>query len=319
MTLSYRVIVVRLDDGRFEAYVRAFPSLKVMAPTARGAVEAARAEMMRLLEDYARDGRRPPPPDREAVAIELVTVPFEPAVPYSPKVHIEVTSGKVYLDGRELALRGTTLALLVSLATDTRDTSIDVLCERLYPGILGDQAYSALKMCIYRARKQLGARGIIETTQRGYRLSENVVIDVRFLPQIVRAIRARSIAKAIESRLDAIFDQLVMGRPAAYETWNWFEPIERNLRATAREIGLYLAQGALREGRTEHALEIAHALAQMDPLDETAQELEIRVHLSRGDRASALQAFRRYAEDLHAQHGMEPSPALRALVEVTQA
>jgi hypothetical protein len=32
-----------------------------------------------------------------------------------------------------------------------------------------------------------------------------------------------------------------------------------------------------------------------------------------------LLAFRRYAEDLRARHGMEPSPALRSLVEVTSA
>lgn len=317
MKLSYRVIAVRLDDGRFEARAGAFPSLGVTAPTARGAIEAAHAEMTRILEEYAREGRRPPAPDREAAAVELVWVPFEPAAPYSPKVHIEVMSGKIYLDGREVPVRGATLALLISLATDTRDTSVDVLCERLYPGILGDHAYSALKMCIYRARKQLGARGVIETTQRGYRLAENVVTDVRFLPQIVRAIHARSIAKAIESRLDVIFEQLVMGRPAAYEAWNWFEPVERNLRAAAREIGLYLAHGALRDGRPEHAREIARSLAHLDPLDETAQELEIRVHLGRGDRASALQAYRQYADHLRSQHGMEPSPALRALVEVT--
>jgi len=170
-------------------------------------------------------------------------------------------------------------------------------------------------MSVYRARKQLGAAAAIRTTERGYRISEDAVVDTRFLPQIVRAIRTRSIPKAIEARLDTIFQQLVTGRPAAYEPWEWFAPFERELCDAAREIGLYLANRALREGSPERALEIARALATLDPLDETAYELEIRVHLARGDRASALQTYRRYAQDLQAKHGMEPSPALRSLVD----
>lgn len=314
MTLAYRVIVVELERGCYEAYVRAFPDLAVTSTSAQGAVEAARAELTRLLEACAREGRRPPPADRQAAAIELIEIPFEPQHLYRPTVCVEVTSGKVLLDGAQIPLRGTALELIVSLAADTRDTPVDLLYDRLYPGTGADQAYNALKMCVYRVRKLLGARDVIETTERGYRLAESVVVDVRFLPQIVRAIRSRSIAKAIETRLDAIFAQLTAARPAVYETWNWFGPVERALQTSAREIGMYLAQRALRDSQTHRALEIAGTLAAMDPLDEAVCELEIRVHLARGDRASALQAYRRYADDLREMQGMEPSAALRAMV-----
>ena len=315
MTLQYRVIVVQAAPECFEAYVRAFPGLSVSAPSAQEAVEAARAEIERIVDEHAKDGRMPPEPDREAVAIELVSVSFEPPPELRTNVQIDVITGEVHKDGKEVPVRGTALALLVSLATEARGLSIDALCDRLYPGITGDQAYGALKMCVYRARKQLGVRGVIETTERGYRLAENVVVDTRFLPPIVRAVRARSIAKAIEIRLDGIFEHLISGRPAAYGTWEWFEPVERSFRDAAREIALYLANRALREDNVQRGLEIARAIAALDPLDETAHELEIRAHLSRGDRASALQTYRRYVRDLHEQHGMEPSPALRSLVE----
>lgn len=315
VTLQYHVVVVKAPGGRFEAYVRAFPALHVVDSSPAGAIEQARAEIARLVNECARDGRRLPAPDREAVAIELVTVAVEPQAQYRTSVQIEITTGKIYRDTVEVPLRGTALALIVTLATEPRDASIEALCDRLYPDIPADQAYSALKMCVHRARKQIGVRDIIVTTERGYRLSEAVIVDVRFLPSIVRSVRARSIAKTIESRLDSIFEQLVSGRPAAFAAWEWFEPIERELRASAREIGLYLAGRALREGNTERALERARAVAVLDPLDETALELEIRVHLSRGDRSSAVNAFRRYAGDLQTQHGMEPSPALRTLVE----
>jgi DNA-binding SARP family transcriptional activator/predicted RNase H-like HicB family nuclease len=315
MTLHYRVIVVQLEDERFEAYVRAFPSLSVFGRTAAEAIDAARTRMADLLKEYARSGRRLPPPDREAATIELVGVPFDSREHYRPNVQVDIVTGKVYKDGTALSLRGTALELIVALAVDGREVSVETLCERLYPGIQRDQAYSALKMSIYRARKQLGSAAAIRTTERGYRIAEDVVVDTRFLPQIVRAIRERSIAKAIEARLETIFEQLVTGRPAAYEPWEWFVPFERALCDAAREIGLYLANRALRDGAPQRALEIARALATLDPLDETAYELEIRVHLARGDRGSALQAFRRYADDLQARHGMDPSPALRALVD----
>lgn len=314
MTLQYRVVVYR-EGAAFHGYVRAFPSLKATGETVQEAVEAARAEVARLLEECALEGRRPPYSDREAVAVELVAFAFEQTAQYRPNVQVEIITGKVFKDGSEVAVRGSTLALLVSLACEPRDISTEALSERLYPGIPRDQAYDSLKMCVYRARKQLGGRGVIETTERGYGLAQDVVVDVRFLNQIVRAIRARSVAKAIETSLDSIFDQLIIGRPAAYGAWEWFAATERAMRNAAREIGLYLANRALRENDPERALSIAQQLMRVDPLDETVHELAIRVHLTRGDRASALQTYRQYSEDLQAQHGIEPSLALRALIE----
>lgn len=313
-TLSYRVIVVRGARSGYEAYVRAFPGLHVTGKTPEETIASARAELGKILADYAQEGRRPPTPDRDAVAIELVCVPFETKAQPRPNIHLEITTGVVLKDGEEILVRGAALALLVSLACEPRDVSTEVLSERLYPGIPRDQAYDALKMCVYRARKQLGGRGVIETSERGYRLAESVVVDVRFLNQIVRAVRTRSVAKAIETRLDVIFEQLIAGRPAAYAAWEWFTGTERSLRSASREIGLYIAHRALRENDPERALEIAQRLVDLDPLDETVHELLIRIHLARGDRASALQTFRRYVDDLQEHHRMEPSPALRALV-----
>lgn len=312
--LTYRVIVVRGERSQYEAYVRAFPALHATGETPEETVASARAELGKILARYAEEGRRPPAPDREAVAIELVSLPFEIKAQTRVNIHLEISTGKVLKDGEEIPVRGAALALLVSLACEPRDVSTEALSERLYPGIPRDQAYDALKMCVYRARKQLGGRGVIETSERGYRLAETVVVDVRFLNQIVRAVRTRSIAKAIETRLDVIFEHLIAGRPAAYASWEWFAGTERALRDASREIGLYIAQRAMREGDSERALELAQALAGLDPLDEPVHELLIRVHLGRGDRASALQAFRRYVDDLREHDGMEPSPALRALV-----
>ena len=314
MNLRYRVVVVPQAYG-FRGIVHAFPELHVVGDTQRAVLDNARRQILGALAEYERSGRALPPADADAVAVEMVPVEFETQTPALVRVQIDVITGCVRKDGAEVPVRGATLALLVLLATEPREVSTESLCERLYPGSGSDQAYDALKMAIYRARKLLGARGVIETTERGYRVAENVVVDIRFLAQIVRAVRSRSIAKAIETRLDAIYDRLAAGRPAVYASWEWFDPVERNLRLASREIGSYLAERALRERNTERALEVAQQLTLLDPLDEAAHELTARVHLARGDRASALHAYRRYAEDLQRQHGMDPSPAFRALVE----
>jgi len=128
MTLHYRVIVVQLEEARLEAYVRAFPSLSVFGRTAAEAIDAARTHMSELLKSYAQSGRRPPPPDRQAAAMELVAVQFDSHEQYRPNVQIDVVTGKVYKDGNALSLRGTTLELTVALAADGREVSVETLC-----------------------------------------------------------------------------------------------------------------------------------------------------------------------------------------------
>ena len=65
MTLHYRVVVFRTEDAQYKAYVRAFPSLGVRGATPEKTIDAARREIVRILGEYAREGRRPPAPDRE--------------------------------------------------------------------------------------------------------------------------------------------------------------------------------------------------------------------------------------------------------------
>ncbi|HLI94835.1 MAG TPA: hypothetical protein VKT72_01980 [Candidatus Baltobacteraceae bacterium] len=65
VTLHYRVVVFRTEDAQYKAYVRAFPSLGVRGATPEKTIDAARREIVRILGEYAREGRRPPAPDRE--------------------------------------------------------------------------------------------------------------------------------------------------------------------------------------------------------------------------------------------------------------
>lgn len=297
--MKLRVILEPREGGGYDVAVPAFPNIRTFAQTQDEALQAARTAIAGAIEfDIELQANAGPQP----------TVPIQ----------VNVNKGTVYRGEDQIHPRGVTLALLVALAIEPRDVSNETLCERLYPQTPFDQAYNALKMTVYRARQQLG-QNIIETTERGYRLTDEVIVDIRFLPQIVRAIRSRSIQKALQERLGIIFEELMQGRPAVFQTWEWFVRTERNLQQSAREIGLYLGERALEAGRPVAALDVARLLIEgPDLLDEGAYELAIRAHLAMGNRASALLEYRAYSGRLHDQMGIEPPLALRRLIEVTQ-
>jgi len=122
----------------------------------------------------------------------------------------------------------------------------------------------------------------------------------------------------LQDRLGIIFEELIEGRPAVFQTWDWFAKTERALQQASREIGLYIGERALEAGNPLSALDVARPLIGRDLLDEGAYELAIRAHLTMGNRASALLEYRAYSGRLLDQMGIEPPLALRRLIEVTQ-
>jgi DNA-binding SARP family transcriptional activator/predicted RNase H-like HicB family nuclease len=296
--VKLRVILEPREGGGYNVGVPAFPSIQTFGSTKEEALHAARDAIARAID---------------------FDVEVQTEVRAQPKaaVQVHVNKGTVYCGDEQVQPRGIALALLIALAVEPRDVSIETLCERLYPQAPLDQGYNALKMTVYRARQQLG-QNVIQTTERGYRLADDVIVDIRFLPQIVRAIRSRSIPKALESRLPSIFAELIIGRPAVFQTWDWFAPTERTLLRATREVGLYIGERALSAGKPLAALDVARPLIMRDLLDEAAYELAIRAHLAMGNRASALLEYRAYAGRLQDHMGIEPPLAMRRLVEVMQ-
>lgn len=85
----------------------------------------------------------------------------------------------------------------------------------------------------------------------------------------------------------------------------------RLLRMEALERG---AERLLELADHGRALEAALASAGSDPLRESAHRLVVRAHLHEGNVASALRAYDDYRRLLSNEIGVEPSPAMQALV-----
>lgn len=297
-TVRYRVVVEPRGEGGFNVWIPELPEISASGATEEEALRAARVAIS------------------SAIIFDVQSHSDRAAQPVGP-VQLNVNSGTIYRAREQLQARGMILAVLIVLATQPRGLSAEALCEQLYPNTPFDQAYSALKMSVYRTRQLVG-QDIIERTQRGYQLASDVIVDIRFLPQIVRAIRERSVAEALEERLASIFEDLMEGRPAVFATWEWFASTERMLQGAAREIGLYIGERALRNEKALLALDVARRLSAADSLDEGACELVIRALLAMGNRASALLEYRAYCGRLEDRMGIEPSLAIRRLIEAVE-
>jgi DNA-binding SARP family transcriptional activator len=86
----------------------------------------------------------------------------------------------------------------------------------------------------------------------------------------------------------------------------------RLLRLEALERG---AEALIAQAEYGRALEAALAATMTDPLRESAQRVVVRIHLAEGNVAEAVRTYGQYRELLGDEIGVEPSPAMQALVE----
>jgi DNA-binding SARP family transcriptional activator len=171
-----------------------------------------------------------------------------------------------------------------------------------------ERAAGSLRSALWRIR-QCG-ESIVESTQRGLRLSPDVGVDVR--ETIAWARRLGDAQHAIDDadvRLAFAGGELLADW---YDDWVLLERERlRQLRLHALEV---LSQRLVVAGRFAEAMEVALVALRSEPLRESAHRAVISVHLAEGNPSEALRQFRRYRELLRTQLGLDPSALMRALV-----
>ncbi len=230
---------------------------------------------------------------------------------------IELVTGRVLRDGAPITLAEREHALLTAIAMRSEALSRDRLTDVLWPDLGDAAARNAFHVCLHRLKARLGD-DLVVRTRDGYRLRGDVHVD---LWEIDRALAAMRTGDVPDDRsgvaLRELYDRLRASRPAKFDGWEWFEPVERHLREARCEVAQALAKRALEEGRTADALVLCHEMIAYDPCDEPAREIAIRAYLSNGDRAAALRHFRQYRDVLQAELQCEPSEGLAELVGAT--
>jgi DNA-binding SARP family transcriptional activator len=236
----------------------------------------------------------------------------------APALAIEIVSGRVLRGGTPLALPEREHALLVALAVRRDAVQRGRLTDALWPDLEEGAARNAFHVCLHRLKARLGDERAIARSDDGYRLGDEVAVDLWEIDRAVAALRANQrLDDAHAARLRALYDRLRASRPPRVEAWDWFEPVERRLRELRCEIAQLLAQRALDAGNPQEALALCHDMIAYDPCDEPTREIAIRAYLASGDRAAALRHYRQYRDVLMSELQCEPSPALAKLVGAT--
>jgi len=197
--------------------------------------------------------------------------------------------------------------VLALLALRPRTTRVQ-LAGLLWPDRREHNALSSLRTALWRIRSHawcpLVASG--DTVSLG----GTVQVDVDALVAVAARIREGADPRQAAGLLATGRHDLL---PGWYDDWVLVE------RERLRQLRLHLledlARTHLRAGQHGDALQAAMEVVRAEPLRETPHRLIVETHLAEGNAYEALHAFYVYRDMLRRDLQLEPSPAMRALLE----
>jgi DNA-binding SARP family transcriptional activator len=309
----------RLDAAPFPQVLAAV-ALAVLDPARRAtAFDEARAAAARIDAPTLHAAIAALERDGEGGMLAAFVARFRraPDAPRAPALAVDVATGRVLRDGKPLALPEREHALMTALAVRRDPIARNRLTDALWPDLDEGAARNAFHVCLHRLKTRLGDERAVVRSDDGYRLGDEVAVDLWEIERAVAALRPGDpLDDARAAGLHTLYERLRSARPPRVEGWEWFEPTERRLRELRCEIAQALAQQALQRNDVSAALRLCQDMIAYDPCDEPARELAIRAYLANGDRAAALRHYRQYRDVLMAELQCEPSESLARLVGV---
>jgi DNA-binding SARP family transcriptional activator len=196
-----------------------------------------------------------------------------------------------------------TAAVLAYLALEG-PTSRSKLAGLLWPDSEEATARNNLAQTLRRLRRRLGD-SLIEG-EDPLRLSERVMVDaLERKRQLLSGQGAAEPPGVLLERHD--YDDC-----PEFSEWLWSE--RERLAALWTEAALVLMRASEAQGDFEAARQQAEELLIHNPLSEAVYRRLMRLHYLLGDRAAAVQVYRRCEEVLAAELGVEPLPETRELL-----
>jgi len=202
------------------------------------------------------------------------------------------------------------LAILVYLALQPGFVRRDVLLALAWPEAGSAQARRALTQALHFLRRNLGAGAVISRGDEIAVSAERVVTDVAAFRQATSGGRFGDAVNLYRGELLAGVH--VFEAPALSE---WLDQERTKLRREAVLSACAHASNLERAAAWTAAEVAARRATEIDPTDETAARLLIRVLFRGGSPASALQAFEQFRSRLDSEYGLEPSTETIRLVD----
>lgn len=218
--------------------------------------------------------------------------------------------------GEEIALASKKAQALLAMLALAQGKAVprERLISTLWADRGEDQARSSLRQALTAIRKALQASSVDEllrTADAGVSLDTTMYeSDLPRLEPLESSGDADALGEAIALLDTELLDGLGL-RDAAIEDWLSAE------RKRFRDIktGLLKRQADIlrSKGKTDRAIAAARSLIHLDPLDEDAHRLLMRLLATKGDRVAALKHYKTCAETLKAELGIEPAVETRQL------
>jgi serine/threonine-protein kinase len=187
----------------------------------------------------------------------------------------------------------------------------DSLVAMFWPELDQQHARAALRNTLYFLRQHLGTESVVAEHDVVGLDPNHVWCDLEAFDV---AVRMRDHATTYQLYRGPLLDGLCVTDAEAFDEWL---DAQRRRRATeVREAATHAARRHAAAGRPEDALVWARRARLMDPLNEDAARLVIALRFVTGDRAGALDEYRRLEAQLDAEHGVPPSSDSRRLAQV---
>lgn len=187
------------------------------------------------------------------------------------------------------------------------------LAGALWPDAADVLAARSLRTALWRLNR--GGTSIVDVREDRVALLPVISVDIAELVDLTRRL-LESPTTEVLGRLHLLIDNSDV-LPGWDDEWVVGDRERfRMMRLEALERG---ADRLIEIAEYGRAMEAALAATQSDPLRDSARRLVVRIHLSEGNLASAIKAFDEYRTLLVDEMGVEPSPAMQALIRSHEA
>jgi DNA-binding SARP family transcriptional activator len=213
------------------------------------------------------------------------------------------------LAGREVLLSVPARRLLAFLALHDRAVLRDHVAEMLWLDSTQARAAGSLRSALFKLRQAAGSE-LVAASCGKLQLAVRVVVDAR-----EAATWARRVLDPSTDVGDLHADGLAVAGdilPDWYDDWVALERERfRELRLHALET---LCARLASAQRFAEAMEAGRAAIKGEPLRESAHRAVMSVHLAEGNRAEALEVYRRFRDRLQHDLGLAPSEHMDELL-----
>jgi DNA-binding SARP family transcriptional activator len=218
------------------------------------------------------------------------------------EVTVSLYAGGVFVSGSSIELTGRDFVVLAHLAWVTTPVTPETLEATIWPSLVGS-ARNNVQVHIYRLRNALGDRNAIQLTRAGYRLRDDITVDLREVRTALdESFRDVTLPTELRERLESMFARMSVGRPARLLRQPAFGVIETALRSSTVAVAKRLGIDAFEAEKYDRALAYARHAAADDATDEQAATLVVRSLVALGRGEEAAREYERIDEKKRAAH-----------------